>query len=144
MPWSPSPFPMDGVSESSSPLSLHADREIPAQPVDDQDQGRTMEIQSLATALMTVDNGFEDQWWYQGTRLVNIAGDLISPAAVAERYAQCTQYAIGTVISPISERGMGVETWQHFNHDEVSPSTTFSSPLRRTLTTRSEELHTYI
>lgn len=37
--------------------------------------------------MMTVDNGFEDQWWYQGSRLVNVAGDLVTSASLAERYA---------------------------------------------------------
>lgn len=35
---------------------------------DDRARGRALEMQSLAAALITVDNGFEDQWWYQGQR----------------------------------------------------------------------------
>ena len=48
----------------------------PYDGIEDHDRTRTKEMQSLATAMMTVDNGFEDQWWYQGPRLVNIAGEL--------------------------------------------------------------------
>lgn len=50
----------------------------------DRATGFVKEMESLATAMMTVDNGFEDQWWNQGTRLVNVAGELI-PANVRTR-----------------------------------------------------------
>lgn len=51
--------------------------------VDDRQQGRAREMETLATAMMTVDNGFEDQWWYQGHRLSNVAGDLISSGSLS-------------------------------------------------------------
>lgn len=46
--------------------------------------GWIKEMESLATAMMTIDNGFEDQWWNQGTRVVNVGGELI-PANVGTR-----------------------------------------------------------
>ncbi|KAK5993137.1 hypothetical protein PT974_06565 [Cladobotryum mycophilum] len=45
--------------------------------LDDRERGQIRETESLAAALITVDNGFEDQWWYQGPRLVNIAGEFV-------------------------------------------------------------------
>ena len=41
----------------------------------DLDRGKAKEMASLASALMTVDNGFEDQWWYQGDRMKNLGGE---------------------------------------------------------------------
>jgi len=32
------------------------------------DSGQARDLASLSSAMMTVDNGFEDQWWYQGAR----------------------------------------------------------------------------
>ena len=37
--------------------------------------------------MMAVDNGFEDQWRDRDPRLVNTAGDLVTPLALGERYA---------------------------------------------------------
>ncbi|KAK4099878.1 hypothetical protein N658DRAFT_406398, partial [Parathielavia hyrcaniae] len=34
----------------------------------DLETGRAKELGALSAALMTVDNGFESQWWYQGQR----------------------------------------------------------------------------
>lgn len=77
MPWTPSAFPED-----------HGNYDIDAQmtepQVDDRERGRSAEMASLAAAMMTVDNGFEDQWWYQGTRQTTQAGDLISPASLSQ------------------------------------------------------------
>ncbi|KAK8091810.1 hypothetical protein PG997_002171 [Apiospora hydei] len=33
-----------------------------------EDPAKAMELESLSAAMMTVDNGFESQWWYQGPR----------------------------------------------------------------------------
>jgi hypothetical protein len=56
--------------------------------VNDRPTGWIKEMECLATAMMTIDNGFEDQWWNQGTRLVNVAGDLVPADFVTSRYAQ--------------------------------------------------------
>lgn len=104
-------------------------------------------------AMMTVDNGFENQWWYQGQResveswwpqeVENEAGDarteataeamllpdLGSPSTIDynEDYNEEEQLPnLGDIVSPIS--------------DTSSPAQSFSRPLFRSLTTRSEEL----
>ena len=56
--------------------------------VNDRPTGWIKEMECLATAMMTIDNGFEDQWWNQGTRLVNVAGDLVPTDVVTSQYAQ--------------------------------------------------------
>jgi hypothetical protein len=121
--------------------------------IDDRDKVRPTDIESLATALMTVDNGFEDQWWYQGPRLVNIAGDLISSTVLREYASQG-----GTVGWAVADndhsagvsRGDTTRTRRAPSSgiDIVSPlsETASATPssfvgMRRTLTTRSEELH---
>src|SRR5688572_24646593 len=84
MPWSGSPDPADysavetsrrGRAEVSNGSVGSTSKYSPQRSLDDRDRGRTVEMQSLATALMTVDNGFEDQWWFQGPRMVTMAGD---------------------------------------------------------------------
>lgn len=114
--------------------------------VDDRDKVRTKEMQSLATAMMTVDNGFEDQWWYQGPRLVNIAGDLIPPAVLAENYHRSSDGAYPGARDVISSQAAGSPAGTMA--DVVSPVSDVSNSgssfiLRRSLTTRSEELHMY-
>ncbi|KAG9251702.1 uncharacterized protein F5Z01DRAFT_262075 [Emericellopsis atlantica] len=163
MPWSPSPFPMgrsdDGSSEQSPDLNdtqnpaTAVPSSSPAKHVDDRVRGRTKEMQSLATAMMTVDNGFEDQWWYQGERLVNIAGDLISPAEVAQRYAPGTSRVWQPTTPGMAGLGDGSVDGQISASpslaDVVSPVSDYSSPrsghgspgpIKRSMTTRSDEM----
>lgn len=126
---------------------------------DDRNRGRTQEMQSLATALMTVDNGFEDQWWYQGSRLVNVTGTVLVPTPLPT-----TGDGVVGVIGVLPERDAGEirlrsaslhQSSTSFNPtsprssvvDIVSPVSDYPSPmssyggLRRSLTTRSDELH---
>jgi hypothetical protein len=160
MPWSPSPFPMDPSEESENgsaaspgarPPHAHTRKRTQPHGADDRERIRTTEIQSLATAMMTVDNGFEDQWWYQGPRLVNIAGDLVTPATLAERYApegsgSWPATNIDTPSrSPWERHSLGSPG--HSAVDIVSPISDLSSqdptyhqPLKRSLTTRSDGL----
>ncbi|KAL2751915.1 hypothetical protein ACRALDRAFT_1066369 [Sodiomyces alcalophilus JCM 7366] len=82
-PWDAEPEPMgcsalprqpppDDEIFTGDPTMIHA-----PSPSDDEsargereDPGRRKELEDLSTAMMTVDNGFEDQWWYQGQREV--------------------------------------------------------------------------
>ncbi|RSL81950.1 hypothetical protein BHE90_007322 [Fusarium euwallaceae] len=121
MPWSSSwNFPM-GYSENedegddgergesrSREASIRATwgPEFPGEPVrrpesDDRQRGTAKDIQSLATALMTVDNGFEDQWWYQGPRLVNLHGTVLVPTAVPKSsfHPDFQQGSVGWAVS---------------------------------------------
>ena len=166
LPWDSYNFPAgyveDGeVTASDSGTTSRRQIEYPPESsrrrdVDDRDRGRTREMQSLATALLTVDNGFEDQWWYQGPRLVTIAGDLFAQAPIVQPSGR--DGTIGWAVSQedrqlfpprreslpkSSPRTSAVASAV----DIVSPVSDFSSPvssyqgLRRSLTTRSDELH---
>jgi hypothetical protein len=119
---------------------------------------------------MTVDNGFEDQWWNQGPRLVNIGGELKSAAALESMIAareragsvdtaeelRAARARFGSIVSPmddaepsmISRRAsLPSDSPVPSIVDIVSPVSDISSPgpnfrmLRRSLTTRSDELH---
>lgn len=159
LPWSSPPFPTGKAEEGENDAPIASAARSPAPPtqhgqqhfVDDRDRARTKEMQSLATAMMTVDNGFEDQWWYQGPRLVNVAGDLVTPTAIAESYAPDGRISWPvanidtTSISPRDCYSLGSP--RHSVVDIVSPLSDFSGsastyrhPLRRSLTTRSDEL----
>lgn len=181
MPWSSWTFPL-GYEDNDDNYEEEGDGrrrpgkegmqatwgpEYPPEPsrqvdVDDRTRGRSQEMQSLATALMTVDNGFEDQWWYQGSRLVNVTGSVLVPTApprvndgtgglhgvlpereTAEFPSRPTRSASfqpsSSSFQPASPRSSVV--------DIVSPMSDYPSPmssfggLRRSLTTRSDELH---
>lgn len=79
MPWTPLAFPESGDGEFAD---NSYDCVLQTQQVDDRERGKAVEMASLAAAMMTVDNGFEDQWWNRGTRQTTQAGDLISPASI--------------------------------------------------------------
>ncbi|KAF5579012.1 hypothetical protein FPANT_9771 [Fusarium pseudoanthophilum] len=164
--------------------------------VDDRARGKAKDIQSLASALMTVDNGFEDQWWYQGPRLVHLDGTTVMvPTAVPRSsfHPDHQQSSVGWAVSREEEQQQQDLKYQHQlqqsrreqeqqryqrnrqRHlslqeeqlasfvspntsfqpisprsslaDIVSPLSDYPSPLssygglRRSLTTRSDELH---
>ncbi|KAJ3511132.1 hypothetical protein NM208_g15461 [Fusarium decemcellulare] len=151
---------------------------------DDRAKGAARDIQSLATALMTVDNGFEDQWWYQGPRLVNIHGTVLVPTAVPKSsfHPDHQQGSVGWALSEDEQLQQKEyqQQWQRYQQEQqrqqtqrhpesfqpstasfqavsprsssvgdiVSPLSDYPSPLssfggglRRSLTTRSDELH---
>ncbi|OTA99329.1 hypothetical protein M426DRAFT_27628 [Hypoxylon sp. CI-4A] len=134
---SPSPF---ANNPTTVPLSTERPRS--------EDLERARELESLSTAMMTVDNGFENQWWYQGPResvepwwpqdadedfdeahtLTTAEAMLLSgsepPLALASEHEQLPN--LNDIVSPIS--------------DSSSPAQSFTRPLYRSLTTRSEEL----
>ncbi|KAM0348298.1 hypothetical protein ACHAPU_004266 [Fusarium lateritium] len=139
MPWDAWAFPMgfddnneDGghndVAENrtrSREASLRATwgPEFPPEPsrlnqhvqVDDRARGKAKDIQSLASALMTVDNGFEDQWWYQGPRLVNTHGTAMVPTAVPQSsfHPDHQQSSVGWAICQEEEERQRVRKHQH-------------------------------
>ncbi|KAI1809064.1 hypothetical protein GGS20DRAFT_573726 [Poronia punctata] len=64
------PFETDNDDQNEPPFA-NLPTVVPLSPVDrwrTEDPQRVRELTSLSTAMMTVDNGFENQWWYQGER----------------------------------------------------------------------------
>jgi len=108
----------------------------------DRETGRTRDLGALSAAMMTVDNGFENQWWNQGEREVvtvteggapQLARALSSASAAGWSAVAVSSdrpsSAMDSIISPISAS----------DEMEMSPRPAFQS-LQRTLSTRSEEL----
>ena len=164
MPWSLNPYPTGYVesNEVEDGEDHHVLEETPrARVVDDRERVRVTEIGSLATALMTVDNGFEDQWWFNGPRYFNVAGDLISPSdMMATRdgklgwaVAQNQRQSIGETAYPMRRETIRSQNWGQSPEssmiDIVSPmsgsvsSGSIPPALRRHVTTGSDELHLF-
>ncbi|OBR05229.1 hypothetical protein CH63R_11932 [Colletotrichum higginsianum IMI 349063] len=168
LPWSASSWPGEfgmpddhEVDDYSSEVSLKF-REVSTTKItpgskDRDDPGRRQELEALSAAMMTVDNGFENQWWYQGERqqTIPLAGDLLTSTAHGTTTA--TAQAIPQTPMPPpshdSRESMGWATDQGGSRDAmmsgtlynpsvlVSPMSEYASPrIHRSMTTRSEEL----
>ncbi|KAK1638091.1 hypothetical protein BDP81DRAFT_424144 [Colletotrichum phormii] len=114
MPWSASSWPgefgmpdeSEVVDDYSSELSMKF-RDVSltnATPVPRErgDDGRRHDLEALSAAMVTVDNGFENQWWYQGERQQItapgvVAGDLHTTAAALAS----TTATAEAVVSPL-------------------------------------------
>ncbi|KAH8653309.1 hypothetical protein BX600DRAFT_470505 [Xylariales sp. PMI_506] len=111
------------------------------------DPERVRELETLSAAMMTVDNGFENQWWYQGPRetttwrprdqetptRLNMAEALLLAAAEPPQTIPPLHGWYAPVMEDHSSTMDAI----------VSPMSSISSPtrpLQRTMTTRSEEL----
>ncbi|KAI1385304.1 uncharacterized protein F4822DRAFT_432152 [Hypoxylon trugodes] len=152
LPWSAWAWPgdiqgddeEDDIHYMDEPTTVSVSAEGPR----NEDPERVRELESLSTAMMTVDNGFENQWWYQGSResveqwwpqeegeegddgrpLTMTEAMLLSgsepPLALASSEEPLPNFH--GIVSPMSRTS--------------SPAQSFSRPLQRSLTTRSEEL----
>jgi hypothetical protein len=117
-------------------------------PYQPDDPGRIKELAGLSSAMMTVDNGFEHQWWYQGGRESVVTGE----AAGVVPQPRFSRNSLGWAIASTPDLR------QAERHNSVvasiaSPSTNYSGaftrpetpdsfpqPLTRSLSTRSDEL----
>ena len=108
---------------------------------------QAQELESLSTAMMTIDNGFENQWWYQGPRESTQCWERSGPAtmwnlheAMLASAAEPTYSAVDGVPGTLSEDRSGLNYLvSPLSATSGSPAQSFM-PLRRTLTTKSEEL----
>ncbi|KAH9904577.1 hypothetical protein F4778DRAFT_732989 [Xylariomycetidae sp. FL2044] len=109
------------------------------------DPERVHDLATLSTAMMTVDNGFENQWWYQGGR------ETTSWFPAEDEDARPLSMADALLLSAAEPPASGADPDQESTadlRDLVSPMSddssllapTFRGPLHRSLTTRSEEL----
>lgn len=153
LPWSAWAWPADAPEGSDNDDMPYANNPttvpLSTERFRSEDPERVRELESLSTAMMTVDNGFESQWWYQGPResvepwwpqeaedeetdeartLTTAEALLLSnsepPSAI--EYSNEPLASFQDMVSPIS--------------DTSSPTQSFRGPLYRSLTTRSEEL----
>jgi hypothetical protein len=102
------------------------------------------ELEDLQAAMMTVDNGFEDQWWHQGPKqttadMATLAGDLALSASMRDSITAGPLPPGWTHEEPQSST-----TSAGGMHGLVSPISEYNYPntsrLNRSLTTRSDEL----
>lgn len=170
----PDPYlqpPSSSHTSSARPQSYHParpesrDDELPStptvvkieSPIDSPrllqtDPSRRSDLEALGSAMMTVDNGFENQWWNQGQREV-IPTAIHPPRSTSNHQAQ-EQMALGWVgalLPPGSDnqRFEGSEPTTDHSHQPsfstmvVSPVSSYNGPvpgLSRALSTRSDEL----
>ncbi|RKU39875.1 hypothetical protein DL546_001160 [Coniochaeta pulveracea] len=112
------------------------------------DPGRIKELAGLSSAMVTVDNGFENQWWYQGGRESVVTGEALGFPPPP----RLSRNSLGWAVAATSDFGGG-ENIQFQAVDVASPSTAQSGgigssdtpvssyqSLTRSLTTRSDEL----
>ncbi|KAI0850257.1 hypothetical protein F5Y00DRAFT_35565 [Daldinia vernicosa] len=116
-----------------------------------EDPERVRELESLSTAMMTVDNGFEHQWWYQGPResMERWWTQRAAEEADDARSAVSAEAVLLSDMAPPSALEPGDDDIPNFNDivspiseasEASSPVQSFNRPLHRTLTTRSDEL----
>ncbi|KAI1175325.1 hypothetical protein F4777DRAFT_579159 [Nemania sp. FL0916] len=159
LPWSASAWPFDEDEDEDEEDDDDDDDELPFAncpttlplsplsrrgSIDSEDPLRVRELESLSTAMVTVDNGFENQWWNQGAKASTPwfppghTEDDIRPMSTAD-----------AVLLSAAEPPSGVDTYSPDAdgfHDLISPlsdfgpSIDFSSPLQRSNSTRSDEL----
>lgn len=110
----------------------------------DVETGRARELGQLSAAMMTVDNGFENQWWSQGPRKSVVPDE---PPKTPDE-SPIHRWSTGPLPEPSSaespQRGGGGCAPNTSVVSPVTESTTSPAPafavLQRTMSTRSEEL----
>lgn len=147
--YSASPLPTSIVSPVAPSVSspVATSRSAPQSAQDDvrspdDHPERITHLEALSAAMMTVDNGFENQWWYQGPRqaIVNI-----EPATPRVATTTASHPSLGWAIASSPVRDSPALSFSL--NDIVSPVSDYpstSSPprfaLERSFSTRSEEL----
>lgn len=137
----------------------------PQSPPRADDPNRRRELEALGSAMMTVDNGFETQWWNQDERGERRQLAAVQPPPATEEQVE-EQMALGWVgaLLPTDAPGHTVDSRQRPGHGRhefslspessagdgrahssmvVSPVSNFSVPttnLSRSMSTRSDEL----
>ncbi|KAK0713789.1 hypothetical protein B0T26DRAFT_718360 [Lasiosphaeria miniovina] len=106
-----------------------------------EDHGKGRDLGALSAAMMTVDNGFENQWWYQGGR-ETVEKDELAP----QTPSLLNRFSTGSMPeSPMQGRmedmGSFAAATSHVSplDGSMSPPSGFLS-LHRSMSTRSEEL----
>ncbi|KAI1479594.1 hypothetical protein F4774DRAFT_409719 [Daldinia eschscholtzii] len=158
LPWSAYAWPFTGDPADDEDEDEDDGRDLPYQnhpttiPLSSErshgeDADRVRELESLSTAMMTVDNGFEHQWWYQGpresmerwwTRAGEEADDARS--AVSAEAVLLSDIAPPSALDPEDDNLPNFSDIVSPISEVSSPAPSFAHPLHRSLTTRSDEL----
>lgn len=160
LPWSSWAWPMDphdgddeaAAADGSETPYANRPTTVPISPrrTRSTDPDHARELESLSAAMMTVDNGFENQWWHQGPRESTHwwPGDPGSPDrfTLADAALLSTAEPSSTEPSPRDWPAPATPDSDPSLSSLVSPMSALSTspyrnrPLHRSLTTRSEEL----
>lgn len=154
--------------QSGSPGFTDARSSVFQSPARGDDPARRRDLEALGSAMMTVDNGFENQWWNQDERGERRQLAVVQPPPATEEQVE-ERMALGwvgallpgtapgdilnarrmslvggrggeSVFTPESSVGGGGRS---YNNMVVSPVSTYSGPvsnLSRSMSTRSDEL----
>ncbi|KAI0005212.1 hypothetical protein F4779DRAFT_630191 [Xylariaceae sp. FL0662B] len=157
LPWSAWAWPGGSEGEEELPYENNPTTiplSVDARRIQDSEQAR--ELESLSTAMMTVDNGFENQWWHQGPRepigwwpnqeeeepfgdQEEYTEEDVRPMSMAEAMLLSAAEPPASPVEMNEDQSLNL-------HALVSPMSSTASasqsyrPLQRSLTTRSEEL----
>ncbi|KAI0394473.1 hypothetical protein F5Y17DRAFT_253729 [Xylariaceae sp. FL0594] len=149
LPWSVSAWPSEPDNSGHELPLANVPTVVPLLPLSKQrgeDPQRVRELASLSTAMMTVDNGFENQWWNQGERQP-VGALTVPPRSLGEDHARFTSMDDALLLSP-AEPPSAAETYSAtmgtFNGivSPISdPSPTFTLPwhIHRSFTSRSDD-----
>ncbi|ETS84050.1 hypothetical protein PFICI_05926 [Pestalotiopsis fici W106-1] len=149
LPWSADAWPADTEQHGSQEQSSYTNQPptVGIASGSRDDPQRVKELETLSAAMVTVDNGFENQWWYQGPRETTAwwPRDQEEPS----RLSLADDLLFSATTEP-ADRGFGDDWYGPLSYNEesplfdgiVSPVSTASParPLQRSMTTRSEEL----
>jgi len=133
---------------AASPNTTTASR-----PLRNDDPTRVRDLETLSAALVTVDNGFENQWWNQGQREVVREVVVTEPSSPARPENRVSRRSLGWAVAqapqepgPEPETLLATPSIRSFAElSLVSPISDLSPPpsyhhLHRSLSTRSDEL----
>lgn len=140
-------------------------QQLPQSQQRDIETGRARDLGALSAAMMTVDNGFENQWWYQGPRRsMTVASDPehdnhqspqtptrpapLDESPTIQRWSTDPMYGRGgdevdgesTLDSLGLPRHIPTGVVSPLTEAAFSPQPTPAFLLQRTMSTRSEEL----
>ncbi|KAI1501545.1 hypothetical protein F5X99DRAFT_382263 [Biscogniauxia marginata] len=148
LPWSAWAWPSDPEGRDDEPP--YANNPTAVAPGSEEphsdDPERVRELESLSTAMMTVDNGFENQWWYQGPREVtswwppNEEDHDTRPLSMAEAMLLSASEPPGAIMDFDEDHDADARGIVSPLSDWSPPSQSYPAHLQRSLTTRSEEL----
>ncbi|KAL1858029.1 hypothetical protein Daus18300_010141 [Diaporthe australafricana] len=141
--------PQSSEEEPSSPTVIKIESPVESPRYRVEDPERVRELEALGSAMMTVDNGFENQWWNSGERQP-MPTAMYPPPTTRDHVRE--QLALGWAMSHPSRSTGGSVSFVSaepgtatLNNLVVSPVSSYSGPeiqpgLSRSLSTRSDEL----
>ncbi|KAL1845293.1 hypothetical protein VTK73DRAFT_722 [Phialemonium thermophilum] len=107
-----------------------------------EDPERVRQLEALSAAMVTVDNGFESQWWQQGPRQPVLH---LPDEAVLRAETRFSRRSLGWAVATNATRNDSVSSQMAYTVSPMTEYTAFDTPppsyqpLTRTLSTRSDE-----